>query len=208
MHLRKVERDGPRALVATASSAPIAVSNLANLIALKNIGLDFNVYVVLMFVPSMIGIFSISLMLFLYFRKAIPKKIARIPADFSSSALSVPRAWQQLFPISPYAAMKKADELLRHTYHSLYNINTTCLRFFTVYGPRQRPDLAIHKFTRLILDGQPIPFYGDGSTERGYTYIDDIIVGVIKASNGLIMERTITMCLIVASQIQSACPKW
>jgi UDP-glucuronate 4-epimerase len=85
------------------------------------------------------------------------------------------------FPISPYAATKKAGELLCHTYHSLYNINTACLRFFTVYGPRQRPDLAIHKFTRLILDGQPIPFYGDGSTDRDYTYIDDIIDGVIKA---------------------------
>ncbi|WP_372663131.1 GDP-mannose 4,6-dehydratase [Cohnella sp.] len=85
------------------------------------------------------------------------------------------------FPISPYAATKKAGELLCHTYHSLYEINMACLRFFTVYGPRQRPDLAIYKFTKLISEGLPIPYYGDGSTERDYTYIEDIIDGVTKA---------------------------
>ncbi|WP_027088382.1 GDP-mannose 4,6-dehydratase [Cohnella panacarvi] len=85
------------------------------------------------------------------------------------------------YPISPYAATKKAGELLCHTYHSLYGINVACLRFFTVFGPRQRPDLAIHKFTKLILEGRPVPFYGDGSTERDYTYIEDIIDGVTKA---------------------------
>lgn len=84
-------------------------------------------------------------------------------------------------PISPYAATKKAGELICHTYHSLYNINTACLRFFTVYGPRQRPDLAIHKFTKLILQGKAIPFYGDGTSQRDYTYIDDIVDGVLKA---------------------------
>lgn len=84
-------------------------------------------------------------------------------------------------PISPYAATKKAGELICHTYHHLYGINTACLRFFTVYGPRQRPDLAIYKFTELILKGQPIPFYGDGSSERDYTYINDIIDGIMKA---------------------------
>ena len=66
------------------------------------------------------------------------------------------------FPISPYAATKKAGELICHTYHHLASISMTCLRFFTVYGPRQRPDLAIHKFARLIEDGKPIPIYGDG----------------------------------------------
>lgn len=85
------------------------------------------------------------------------------------------------YPISPYAATKKAGELICHTYYSLYDINVACLRFFTVYGPRQRPDLAIHKFTQLITDEQAIPFYGDGTTERDYTYIDDIIDGVTKA---------------------------
>lgn len=84
-------------------------------------------------------------------------------------------------PISPYAATKKAGELICYTYHHLYDINTACLRFFTVYGPRQRPDLAIHKFTQLISKGQPIPFYGDGTTQRDYTYIDDIIDGIVKA---------------------------
>lgn len=85
------------------------------------------------------------------------------------------------FPISPYAATKKAGELICHTYHHLYGIGMTCLRFFTVYGPRQRPDLAIHKFARLIEDGRPIPIYGDGSMRRDFTYIDDIIRGVVAA---------------------------
>ena len=83
--------------------------------------------------------------------------------------------------ISPYAATKKAGEVLCYTYHHLYGINTACLRFFTVYGPRQRPDLAISKFMRLIEQGKPIPFYGDGLTERDYTYIDDIVKGVLRA---------------------------
>jgi UDP-glucuronate 4-epimerase len=85
------------------------------------------------------------------------------------------------FPISPYAATKKAGELVCHIYHYLYNISITCLRFFTVYGPRQRPDLAIHKFAKLIEQGKPLPVYGDGSMMRDFTYIDDIIDGTIAA---------------------------
>lgn len=85
------------------------------------------------------------------------------------------------FAISPYAATKKAGEVLGHVYHSLYGIDMIQLRFFTVYGPRQRPDLAIHKFTKLISQGKSIPFYGDGNTARDYTYIDDIIDGVVKS---------------------------
>lgn len=85
------------------------------------------------------------------------------------------------FAISPYAATKKAGEVMGHVYHSLYNIDMVQLRFFTVYGPRQRPDLAIHKFTKLIDAGEDIPFFGDGSTARDYTYIEDIIDGVIKS---------------------------
>ena len=84
-------------------------------------------------------------------------------------------------PISPYAATKKAGELLAYTYHHLYDVNVTCLRFFTVYGPRQRPDLAIHKFARLILAGRPVPMFGDGGMMRDYTYVDDIVAGVIAA---------------------------
>lgn len=87
------------------------------------------------------------------------------------------------FPISPYAATKKACELLCHTYHHLYEIDLTCLRFFTVYGPRQRPDLAIHKFAKLIEQNKPIPIYGDGSMMRDFTYIDDIIDGTVAAIN-------------------------
>ncbi|MHC4092147.1 MAG: NAD-dependent epimerase/dehydratase family protein [Planctomycetota bacterium] len=85
------------------------------------------------------------------------------------------------FPISPYAATKKAGELLCHTYHHLYAMNVTCLRLFTVYGPRQRPDLAIHKFTRLIEAGSPIPVFGDGQMMRDHTYIDDIVAGITAA---------------------------
>ncbi|HET6855233.1 MAG TPA: GDP-mannose 4,6-dehydratase [Pyrinomonadaceae bacterium] len=86
-------------------------------------------------------------------------------------------------PISPYAATKGAGELLCHTYSHLYNLRCICLRFFTVYGPRQRPDLAIHKFAKLITEGKPIPVFGDGTTRRDYTYIDDIIDGVMAAIN-------------------------
>jgi UDP-glucuronate 4-epimerase len=85
------------------------------------------------------------------------------------------------FPISPYAATKKAGELICHTYHHLCDMSIICLRFFTVYGPRQRPDLAIHKFARLIEDGQPIPVFGDGSMMRDFTFIDDIIDGTVAA---------------------------
>lgn len=80
--------------------------------------------------------------------------------------------------ISPYASTKAAGELLCHTYAHLHGIRTICLRFFTVYGARQRPDLAIHKFSRLIWAGKPIPMFGDGTTKRDYTYIDDILQGV------------------------------
>jgi len=81
-------------------------------------------------------------------------------------------------PISPYAATKRAGELLCHTYAHLYGLSVICLRLFTVYGPRQRPDLAIHKFARLMTAGKPIPFFGDGQTERDYTYVDDIVNGI------------------------------
>ncbi len=84
-------------------------------------------------------------------------------------------------PVSPYAATKKAGELICYTYHHLYDISCSCLRFFTVYGPRQRPDMAIHKFTRLIDAGEPVPMFGDGSSRRDYTYIDDVLQGVIQS---------------------------
>lgn len=81
-------------------------------------------------------------------------------------------------PISQYAVSKAAAELMCHTYSHLYDIRCVCLRFFTVYGARQRPDLAIHKFAKLIYNEKPIPVFGDGSTRRDYTYVDDIIQGV------------------------------
>jgi UDP-glucuronate 4-epimerase len=84
-------------------------------------------------------------------------------------------------PISPYAATKKAGELIGYTYHHLYGLPIFCLRFFTVYGPRQRPEMAIHKFARAIAEGEPITLYGDGTSRRDYTYIDDIVAGVVAA---------------------------
>jgi UDP-glucuronate 4-epimerase len=84
-------------------------------------------------------------------------------------------------PISPYAATKRAAELACHAHAALNGASVACLRLFTVYGPRQRPDLAIHKFAKLMLNGQEIPFFGDGTTERDYTYVDDIVDGITRA---------------------------
>lgn len=97
------------------------------------------------------------------------------------------------YAISPYAATKKANEVMAHVYHHLYDMNIILLRFFTVYGPKQRPDLAINKFTRLMLNGEKIPMYGDGSTSRDYTYVDDIVDGIIRScdyisNNGSVYE--------------------
>ncbi len=96
---------------------------------------------------------------------------------------STPFSEQQfeLRPISPYGAAKLAGEQFCYTYAHLFGLAVICLRFFTVYGPRQRPDLAIHKFTALIESGKPIPMFGDGSTGRDYTYVDDTVAGVLAA---------------------------
>lgn len=85
------------------------------------------------------------------------------------------------YAISPYAATKKANEVMCHVYHKLYDFNIILLRFFTVYGERQRSDLAINKFTRLIMNGEPIPVFGDGTTSRDYTYVQDIVDGITKS---------------------------
>jgi UDP-glucuronate 4-epimerase len=87
--------------------------------------------------------------------------------------------------ISPYAVTKRTGELFCYAYHHLYGLNISCLRFFTVYGPRQRPEMAIHKFARLIHQGERIPLFGDGTSRRDYTYIDDIIEGIIGAMRNL-----------------------
>ena len=93
------------------------------------------------------------------------------------------------FAISPYAATKKSGEVIGHVYHKLYDIDMIQLRFFTVYGPKQRPDLAIHKFTKMILEEKSIPFYGDGNTKRDYTYIDDIVDGILKSIDYLFKNQ-------------------
>jgi UDP-glucuronate 4-epimerase len=110
-------------------------------------------------------------------------------------------------PISPYAATKRAGELIAHAYWHLHRMPITCLRFFTVYGPRQRPDLAIHKFARLMRAGKPLPFFGDGSTRRDYTYIGDIVQGVLAALDradgyriyNLGESRTVSLTELVAA---------
>jgi UDP-glucuronate 4-epimerase len=84
-------------------------------------------------------------------------------------------------PVSPYAATKRMNELMAHVCHHVYGLKVTLLRFFTVYGPRQRPEMAIHMFTRLLHEGKPIPKFGDGSTRRDYTYIEDILDGLLKS---------------------------
>src|SRR5256884_2995083 len=96
------------------------------------------------------------------------------PAPFAEDAAAV-------WPISPYAASKRAGELMAQPFAHLYGMPIACLRFFTVYGPRQRPDLAIHRFTSLISQGQPVRMHGDGSSERDYTYITDCVAGVLAA---------------------------
>jgi UDP-glucuronate 4-epimerase len=114
----------------------------------------------------------------------------RIPQFVFASSSSVyginPRVpWSEddhvLLPISPYASTKVSGELLGHVYSHLFGIRFVALRFFTVYGPRQRPDLAIHKFAGAIRAGKPIPVFGDGSTRRDYTFIDDIVSGIVGA---------------------------
>jgi len=87
----------------------------------------------------------------------------------------------EMRPISPYAATKLAGEMLCYTYAHLFKLATVCLRFFTVFGPRQRPDLAIHKFTMLLETNKPLPIFGDGSSGRDYTYVDDIVAGILAA---------------------------
>jgi UDP-glucuronate 4-epimerase len=89
-----------------------------------------------------------------------------------------------LNPISPYAATKIAGEMLCHVYSHLYGMRITSVRFFTVYGPRQRPDLAIHKFAKLMAAGRAIPVFGDGTAARDYTYVDDIVDGLMAVSDG------------------------
>ena len=95
------------------------------------------------------------------------------------------------YAISPYAATKKSNEVMTHVYHKLFNMNVIMLRFFTVYGPRQRPDLAINKFTRLMLNDEEITMFGDGTTSRNYTYIDDIVSGIYSSINYVLNNKDV-----------------
>jgi UDP-glucuronate 4-epimerase len=113
----------------------------------------------------------------------IPKFIFGSSSSVYGASNRIPFSEEQMEikPISPYAATKLAGEMLCYTYSHLYRLSVVCLRLFTVYGPRQRPDLAIHKFFALLEAGKPIPFFGDGSSGRDYTYVSDIVSGVLAA---------------------------
>lgn len=116
-------------------------------------------------------------------RRGVDKFIFGSSSSVYGNSMKIPLAESDDVdhPISPYAATKRAGELLCHAYHHLHGMAITCLRLFTVYGPRQRPDLAIHKFARLIEAGEPIPVYGDGTMTRDFTYVDDIVDGITRA---------------------------
>ena len=104
-------------------------------------------------------------------------------------------------PVSPYAASKKACELMAHAFHHLHGLPVTGLRFFTAYGPRNRPDLAIASFARRIDRGEPVPMFGDGTTRRDYTFVEDVVDGVVRAID---VARIIT-CTISETPIRSSC---
>ncbi|HXY09589.1 MAG TPA: GDP-mannose 4,6-dehydratase, partial [Terriglobales bacterium] len=124
----------------------------------------------------------------------IPKFIFGSSSSVYGATSRVPFSEEQveMKPISPYAATKLAGEMMCYTYSHLYSLKILCLRFFTVYGPRQRPDLAIHKFFALLEAGKPIPFFGDGSTGRDYTYVDDIVSGILAALEYLYYPGTLS----------------
>jgi UDP-glucuronate 4-epimerase len=117
---------------------------------------------------------------------AVQKKVKKFVFASSSSVYGINEKlpWKEdelLLPISPYAMTKLSGEMMGHVYHKLYDLSFIALRFFTVYGPGQRPDLAIHRFTKAILKGELITMFGDGSTSRDYTYVDDTVQGVLAA---------------------------
>ncbi|MET0394437.1 MAG: NAD-dependent epimerase/dehydratase family protein, partial [Chitinophagaceae bacterium] len=117
---------------------------------------------------------------------AVQKKVSQFVFASSSSVYGVNDHYpwkeeEQLMPISPYASTKLSGEMLGHVYHHLFGIRFIALRFFTVYGPAQRPDLAIHKFTKAILKGGPVTMYGEGTTSRDYTFVGDTVQGIIGA---------------------------
>jgi UDP-glucuronate 4-epimerase len=116
-------------------------------------------------------------------RHGVPKVVYASSSSVYGGNEKVPFAEEDPVdhPVSPYAATKKACEVVAHTYHHLYEIDAIGLRYFTVYGPRQRPEMAIHKFTRMVTAGESIPVFGDGSSRRDYTYIDDIADGTLAA---------------------------
>ena len=116
-------------------------------------------------------------------RRGVPKFVFASSSSVYGDADRVPfrEEWADTKPVSPYGVTKQAGEHAVRLYHRLHGLRTSALRFFTVYGPRQRPDMAIHKFARLILEGKEVPFFGDGTSRRDYTYVDDAVKGIVGA---------------------------
>ncbi|HEU4338581.1 MAG TPA: NAD-dependent epimerase/dehydratase family protein [Planctomycetota bacterium] len=116
-------------------------------------------------------------------RRGVPKFVFASSSSVYGDADRVPfrEEWADTRPVSPYGVTKQAGEHAVRLYHRLHGLRTSALRFFTVYGPRQRPDMAIHKFARLILDEKEVPFFGDGTSRRDYTYVDDAVKGILGA---------------------------
>ena len=138
------------------------------------------------------------------FRAGIEQFIFGSSSSVYGCGMVVPFREEQTLsePISPYAATKRAGELFLHVYHHLYKVPVTILRFFTVYGPRQRPEMAIHKFARLIYKEEQIPVFGDGSSKRDYTYISDIIGGVMVALKKVFAFETFNLGSSVAIELR------
>ena len=141
-------------------------------------------------------------------RRQVGQFVLASTSTITGNADELPlRETDEARPVSPYAATKRAAELMCYTWHHLYGLPITCLRFFTVYGPRQRPDMAIHKFVRLIDRGRPVTRYGDGSSRRDYTYVDDIVQGVLASLDRVLdyeiinlgESRTIALSELIAA---------
>jgi UDP-glucuronate 4-epimerase len=163
-----------------------------------------------------VNVMGTQMLLELARERGIPQFVFASSSSVYGINTNVP--WQeeeQLLPISPYASTKLSGEMLGHVYSHLYSIRFLALRFFTVYGPSQRPDLAIHKFFRSILNDQPIPVFGDGSTSRDYTFVNDTVKGIIAAMHyeesafeiiNLGNNKTITLSVLIAA-IEAICGK-
>jgi UDP-glucuronate 4-epimerase len=172
-------RDGPGALALVLDSRPHLIFHLAARAGIRPSIADPRLYADVNVVGTVTWLEAAVRL------ESLPRFIYASSSSIYGDRASVPfRETDSVdLPVSPYAATKKACELLAHTFHHLYGLPVTGLRFFTAFGPRNRPDLAVAKFTRLIDQNQPVPMFGDGTTRRDYTYVLDIVDGIIRAGD-------------------------